>query len=102
MFDPISLAAGAALISAGFGLGRIRRARPPEKPAATCGCGHSLAHHDPGSNECHGQTLHKEARDERGKWIGDQWVDCACRQYVGPLPVESLYATPLLPPMDSE
>ena len=34
MFDQISLAAGAALISAGFGIGRIRRSRPAENPTA--------------------------------------------------------------------
>lgn len=32
-------------------------------------------------------------------WTG---VRCNCRQYTGPRPVESLFATPLLPPAENE
>jgi hypothetical protein len=101
MFDPISLATGAALLVTGFGAGRFRRpTREPKKPTAACGCGHTLAHHDPATNQCHGQELRRDCRNKQGDWIGNQWVPCTCRRYVGPVPVESLFATPTLPPVD--
>jgi hypothetical protein len=104
MIDPISLAVGAALFVSGSVAGHVRRPRgkQPETPTATCGCGHTLAHHDPDTNECHGQTLQPKSRNKRGDYIGDLWVPCTCRQYVGPRPMEPLFAMPFLPPTDNE
>jgi hypothetical protein len=103
IFDPISLAVGAALIVSGYGAGRVHRPRKqPDTPTATCGCGHALAHHDCETNECHGQLLRKASRNKHGDYIGDQWVPCTCRQYVGPRPMEHLFSMPLLPPTDDE
>ncbi|MBP2474829.1 hypothetical protein JOF53_003701 [Crossiella equi] len=103
MIDPISLAVGAGLFATGLLAGKLTRRRAPAgtTPKPLCGCSHGLEQHDPDTKECHGQILHKDARTEGGTWIGNQWVPCTCRQYVGPKPFEELYAPPMLPPQDT-
>ena len=103
MIDPISLAVGAGLFAAGLVVGKLTRRQDPAGTTSQpiCGCSHGLEQHDPETKVCHGQILHKDARTEYGEWIGNQWVPCSCRQYVGPKPFEELYAPPLLPPQDT-
>lgn len=99
MFDPISLATGAALLVTGFGVGRFRRPRrPEEKSTALCACGHTLGEHIEGAR-CAAQVRRPYYNPSGGR-NGKEWVPCACGQYVGPVPVESLFATPTLPPVD--
>lgn len=93
MFDPLSLLVGAGLVTAGWVSGRIGR-RPQVTPTATatCGCGHDLALHDPESRECQKDT----SRKTNGLV---EWVRCPCKRYTGPLPLDELFAPPILPPV---
>jgi hypothetical protein len=96
VFDPISLAAGAGILAAGFLAGRLGRHKPaaPTQPQAVCGCVHSLAHHDPETGFCHGTTT------LGSRSAGWRYVPCTCRQYVGPKPIEDLFAPQYLPPAE--
>lgn len=95
MFDPISLVAGAALLSAGYLSGRITR--PSRTPQAICGCGHGLDQHEPASGRCHGEVK-RAAYNKYGSWVGHTYPTCTCQQYVGPVPIEQLIQTQILPP----
>ncbi len=102
MFDPISLAVGAALLAAGHLTGWLAGRRSTRRAAATppvCGCGHGLEQHDPDTKACHAQ-VRRDTYNKHGDWVGDTYVACTCRQYVGPTPVEQLFNTPILPPSD--
>ncbi|AIG73315.1 Hypothetical protein AJAP_01925 [Amycolatopsis japonica] len=96
MIEPISLAVGAGLFGAGLLTGKLTRRQTGAgtSPKPVCGCSHGLEQHDPDTKECHGQILHRD-------WIGNQWVPCTCRQYVGPKPFEELFVSPMLPPQDT-
>lgn len=100
MFDPFSLAAGAGILAVGFFTGRLtRRAGRTELPAAaTCGCTHGLEQHDPDTKSCHAK-IKGDWYDDDGDWKGDL-RPCTCRQYVGPKPLEDLFAPQYLPPVE--
>lgn len=104
--DPLSLAAGGAIlligVVLGYVLGTLRRVLPAPDTAMKpiCSCTHGLGQHDEVHGLCHGQTLRRNMRDKVGIWIGDQWVKCTCRHYDGPQPIEKYLATPTLPPRD--
>lgn len=90
VLDPLSLTVGAVLFLTGYLAGRIhRRARPgrTKTPKAICGCTHGLDQHDPDTNRCHGIRRWDEK-------------NCRCRQYVGPRPLETVFAPSLLPPAE--
>ncbi|MFQ6395161.1 hypothetical protein ACLMAJ_17055 [Nocardia sp. KC 131] len=94
MFDPISLTVGAALVGAGWAVGRFsRRGKPTDSPA-TCGCGHDLAMHDPEQGVCHTEISRKNMGGLR------EWVRCGCRRYTGPTPIEDYFSRPILPPTE--
>lgn len=85
MIDPLSLAVGAGLLSAGFLAGRIGRRRrshaiKPSEPV--CGCVHHYAMHDPTSGRCHGVV----------KLPYNQERKCTCRVYTGPEPLPSMWS----------
>ncbi|MFI7122627.1 hypothetical protein [Amycolatopsis sp. NPDC049868] len=103
MNGPISLTLGYCLFGAGLLVGRLTRRRAPADATTkpVCGCSHGLEHHDPESKECRGEILHRDARSTSGIYIGNQWVACTCRQYVGPKPFEELFVSPMLPPQDT-
>lgn len=63
---------------------------------AVCGCSHDLAMHDPETKRCYAEITRKKY-SKQGGHIGFDYVSCPCRQYVGPLPVESFFTTPMLP-----
>ncbi|PXX64103.1 hypothetical protein DFR70_105285 [Nocardia tenerifensis] len=98
MFDPLTLAAGAVILGAGWAIGRYghRGTVPgsPKRSIAKCGCGHDLAIHDPQAGECHAEERRSIAP---ATW---EWVRCPCRRYTGPLPVEDYFTRPMLPPTD--
>lgn len=97
--DPISLVIGAVLLAGGFFAGRISKRRGgQDKIVAVCGCGHGLDKHDPKDGTCHSEET--RARYEDGHWQGQDYVRCTCRQYVGPKPIEELFAPKYLPPTD--
>ena len=97
MIDP-NLVIGATLIVIGYGAGRIHlvknnKATLSSSPLPICGCTHSLAHHDKKTDKCFGQILQKDVHDGIGN---NHWVDCTCRQYVGPQPIENYFTTPTI------
>ncbi|MPQ97530.1 hypothetical protein GB931_06260 [Modestobacter sp. I12A-02628] len=100
--EPVSLLVGAALLAVGYLGGRLGRRRPtaPGAPLTPmCGCAHPLSQHDPGSSTCHAEVP-RDAYDKRGRWQGHSWVRCPCRQYVGPRPIDEVFAPRVLPPAD--
>ncbi|GAB3350576.1 hypothetical protein [Modestobacter lapidis] len=102
--DPLSLVVGGVLLAAGYlggrlGARRASRTRAPQLPVATCGCGHSLSQHDPKDHTCHAEVP-RDAFNWAGHRAGQTWVDCRCRQYVGPRPIDEVFAPRLLAPPD--
>lgn len=97
MFDPISLATGAGILAVGFLTGRLGRRKPAngQPKAAICECSHSLANHDPQDNACRGEIKRGNSFDGNV-----HYVPCTCRQYVGPKPIEDLFAPQYLPPAE--
>ncbi|MFI7547025.1 hypothetical protein [Actinoplanes sp. NPDC049599] len=98
MIDPLSLAVGALIALAGFVAGRVTHRRPETpQPQAICGCGHGLGQHDNSGERCHAE-IGRPVHNKHGEVIGQQYVPCTCRRYVGPLPIEQFLRTELLPP----
>jgi hypothetical protein len=98
--EPVSLLVGGALLAVGYLTGRLNRHRtPPPPPPMTplCGCGHALSQHDRETSTCYAE-LRRDNYDKRGRWAGHVWVPCTCRQYVGPRPIDEVFAPRLLPP----
>lgn len=97
--EPISLLVGGVLLAVGYIAGRIGRRRPGPPPPVTplCGCGHALSQHDRSTSTCYAE-LRRDTFDRRGRWSGHSWVPCTCRQYVGPRPIDEVFAPRLLPP----
>jgi hypothetical protein len=102
--NAITLLVGAGIFLLGLGIGTLTtilfRTPSASAPQAICSCSHGLGQHDEKQGTCHGQVLRKNMRNPRGDWIGDQWVNCTCRHYDGPQPIEQYLATPTLPPRD--
>ena len=83
---------GAAILAAGFLLGRFlparrRQPKPPAPVRPVCGCTHEVAFHDPKSGQCHAMmyvpgTMSRDSHH----------VPCTCRQYTGPEPMPTYYA----------
>lgn len=104
--EPLSLVVGGVLLAVGYLGGRLgarraarARARTPQLPVATCSCGHPLSQHDPKEHTCHAEVA-RDAYDRKGRWAGHTWVACRCRQYIGPRPIDEVFAPRLLPPQD--
>jgi len=88
---------GAAILAAGFLLGRFlpaRRRRPkaPEPIEPVCGCKHHHSFHDPKTGICHGTKGVAAPRADYN--IPQHYVDipCTCRQYTGPEPLPTYFA----------
>ncbi|MDF9814074.1 hypothetical protein M2266_003305 [Streptomyces sp. SPB162] len=62
--------------------------RPPE---AICGCTHHLAKHDK-QGKCHEVVQAPTAWDAEKKPVSYEARPCNCQQYIGPRPLETLYA----------
>src|SRR3954462_7065132 len=112
--EPLSLLVGGVLLAVGYVAGRGqgggargggsvaggRHGRPPAPPppmTPLCGCGHALSQHDRETSTCYAE-LRRDTFDRRGRWSGHSWVPCTCRQYVGPRPIDEVFAPRLLPP----
>lgn len=99
----VSLLAGVLIGAAAVRIG-WRRAGP--KPVqAICGCKHPLAMHDKEKGTCAatvGDWHWEEQWDPDAEELVSRrvWKTCTCRQYVGPLPIDSVFVPPLLPPPD--
>jgi hypothetical protein len=99
MIDPVSLIIGGGLLAAGYGSGRIGRARrhpkprkPLPVPKPVCGCGHGIHDHDPTTNKCHSQIKAYRWNSSYGRETLDKYVACTCRQYSGPQPLPEIFA----------
>lgn len=76
--------------------------RPTPRPAAMlpeCGCGHSLAFHNPTAGTCRAPA---SAPPESGSLYALQAALaarklCLCQQYVGPVPLAEYYAPEVTP-----
>jgi hypothetical protein len=82
---------GAIVFAAGLLTGVILpylpRRRRHREPRPLCQCRHPRALHDPGTNACH---------DRVPKYAGSSaYVQCPCRQYVGPEPLPAVFSTGL-------
>lgn len=62
--------------------------RPPEP---VCGCTHHLAKHDK-QGKCHEVVEAPTAWDAEKNPISYESRPCNCQQYIGPRPLETLYA----------
>lgn len=101
MPDP-SLLEGAGILLSGMLAGRFwpaRRKHPKPKaaPQPVCGCGHNLAHHEPGeggsASACRMQVKGKITRwNQWSEAVGWEMTPCSCRQYTGPQPLPEYYA----------
>jgi hypothetical protein len=94
---------GALIALAGVILGRLlpNRRRDPKQPEPMCGCKHHLSLHDPVTNVCHGTGKEPVKWDAYGTPRAWQYPPCTCRQYVGPMSIETFFAPRMLPPGDS-
>lgn len=99
MMEPLTLLAGAGLLAAGWLAGHLtgrraerRRLDKPREPI--CGCTHHLAAHDPKTSECTA-AVERQLRNDRNSMAGTDWVECACRRYVGPEPISSVWVPPV-------
>ena len=99
VFDPLTLLAGAGILGVGFLAGRRGRRKSPAPPQAFCGCGHGLEQHDPEARVCKAEVT-RGKYDSLGEWVGYTYAPCTCQQYVGPKPLEEMFAQRYLPPAD--
>lgn len=85
----------------GLNLGRreIAAKRPAisAPPKALCGCGHHLSTHAPEDNRCHYTSRQATKWDEYEDPTKYELVQCSCRQYVGPRPIDDLFTPGYLP-----
>jgi hypothetical protein len=92
MIEPASLLVGAGILLGGWLLGRYaptrRKAAP--RPEPLCGCGHHHAYHDPKTGVCHATVRHKGTDT-----VSAYDRQCTCRQYSGPVAIDSYYAPEL-------
>lgn len=88
MIDPISLLVAAALLGAGWLLGRHARLKSaPKQPKPMCMCDHHYGTHDAETGAC------QEAWTEKVNYH-DTWVNCSCVRYTGPQPIEQYWVPP--------
>lgn len=89
----MELILGALILVIGVIIGRFAAPRrlmaprlpPPPKPI--CGCGHHLSYHDRKTGQCNNYQPGVENMKTKAL------VQCKCRQYSGPLPLEQLVPT---------
>lgn len=88
---------GAAIALAGVLVGRLlpNRRRGPKPVKAVCGCTHGIGFHADKTGACTGLM------DKWSSSSGTKQIPCTCQHYDGPVPVESMFSTPLLPPTDA-
>ena len=94
MIDPVSILIAAALIAAGWLLGRHARVKSaPKAIQPICLCGHHYGTHDPKTGGC-GVEVKERFQPTGGGYYKDVWRACACVRYTGPQPVEQYWVAP--------
>jgi hypothetical protein len=82
---------GALILVVGVAIGavgsRLLGRRKSASVVPRCGCGHSIAFHDPQTRRCHARVGYER---------------CACRRYSGPEPLPSFYAPQIAPDVDRD
>jgi hypothetical protein len=63
---------------------------PPKPPDLICGCRHELSFHDPETNQCHA-TNAESTYTKNGRHTGYKQIQCTCRQYTGPKPIDQVF-----------
>jgi hypothetical protein len=98
MLDPIGLLVGAGLLVVGYLVGRFAGPRKrDDAPTATCDCGHGLALHNRDTDRCHAE-VGRPQHNQHGEVVGYDYMPCACRRYVGPVPADQIVPMRILPP----
>lgn len=84
MFDPITLVAGAALVTAGWITGRMRNrsSSSPQQPANICSCGHGYGSHAENGGQCV-TDVQRPHYHKGGTRNGYEWASCACLVWTG-------------------
>ena len=83
MIDPISIALGAALVLAGFVLGKVNRRKPISADPTICvGCGHSLTYRDPATGACTAVEVTQTSVFVNGDLDHYEDVLCNCKNHV--------------------
>jgi hypothetical protein len=92
--DPLSLLIGGVLLGTGWLVGRFApgRRQGPKPVTPICGCEHHLAHHDPKTGQCGAEDRRVIKRDRAQEPIAWEATPCTCKQYSGPIPIDSVYA----------
>lgn len=71
---------------------KVRSKETPVDPAPVCGCGHHYSFHNPESKLCMHTArtaVHWNASGTPVKW---GHLQCGCQRYIGPQPLDTLYA----------
>lgn len=71
------------------------RERAEKKLQPLCGCTHHVAYHDPDSGVCNAAVQVATRWDYYRKPIEWKHRACGCRQYIGPRPLDTIYAPAL-------
>lgn len=102
--EPISLLVGAGIAATSYLLGRVGRRRSGRRgrvgpaalasgdPQPICGCDHGLSFHDPETKACHGKVQRPTKFDKVYGAVAYETVACTCRRYVGPVPLDEVFA----------
>lgn len=72
--------------------GRLQSPRQAELkgPQPVCGCTHHISYHDPKTGQCHEYQAGVVERDVK---TGETtMIQCKCRRYAGPQPLDEYYA----------
>ena len=73
--------------------GRHRRRREiTQGPQPVCGCTDHFSFHEPKTGLCHANRRTATKWDAYGEAVKWEMKQCGCQRYVGPQPLESLYA----------
>jgi hypothetical protein len=69
------------------------RRRRTDNPPPICGCTHHLAYHDPTTGVCTKHVSRTGAYVKAADEWADEWVQCDCKQYVGPRPAMEFFTS---------
>lgn len=102
--EPVSLLVGAGIAATGYLIGRVGRWRSGRSrrggatalesggPRPVCGCEHGLAFHDRQTGACHATVQRPTKFDKVYGPVAFEAVPCTCRHYVGPVPLDEVFA----------
>jgi hypothetical protein len=99
--DALQMLAGAAIVWGSMLVNRLApRRREPKPVKPICGCKHGIGFHADKAGACSFTANQHQGYDKNGAAVYAN-VRCTCLHYDGPIPVESMFSTPLLPPRET-